>query len=81
MQQFDFADPDMANSKRTTPIVPQQAVLHEQPDERGRGAEGHVATRVFSRHGWTRASRAIYQVLFSEPPPERCASRRVYKRK
>src|SRR5207244_4011402 len=27
MEQFDFADPDMANSKRTATIVPQQALF------------------------------------------------------
>ncbi len=69
MEQFDFADPDMANSKRTTTIVPQQALfLMNSP------MSVDVARKVTSRPEFTSAQddagrvRAIYQVLFQRMP-------------
>jgi hypothetical protein len=78
MQQFDFADPDMANSKRTTTIVPQQALFFMNSP-----MSVDVARKVTSRPEFLAATddagrvRAIYQVLFQRAPrPEevRCAA-------
>jgi len=69
MQQFDFADPDMANSKRTTTIVPQQALFFMNSP-----MSVDVARKVTSRPEFLSARddagrvRAIYQVLFQRNP-------------
>jgi hypothetical protein len=69
MQQFDFADPDMANSKRTTTIVPQQALFFMNSP-----MSVDVARKVTSRPEFQLAKddagrvRAIYQVLFQRNP-------------
>jgi cytochrome c553 len=69
MQQFDFADPDMANSKRTTTIVPQQALFFMNSP-----MSVDVARKVTSRPEFLATTddasrvRAIYQVLFQRPP-------------
>ncbi|MDB5319861.1 MAG: hypothetical protein JWN40_1492 [Phycisphaerales bacterium] len=69
MQQFDFADPDMANSKRTTTIVPQQALFFMNSP-----MSVDVARKVTSRPEFLAATddagrvRAIYQVLFQRAP-------------
>jgi hypothetical protein len=69
MQQFDFADPDMANSKRTTTIVPQQALFFMNSP-----MSVDVARKVTSRPEFLAAKddagrvRAIYQVLFQRAP-------------
>src|SRR5258706_2217867 len=69
MQQFDFADPVMANSKRTTTIVPQQALFFMNSP-----MSVDVARKVTSRPEFLAATddagrvRAIYQVLFQRPP-------------
>jgi hypothetical protein len=69
MQQFDFADPDMANSKRTTTIVPQQALFFMNSP-----MSVDVARKVTSRPEFVNAKddygrvRAIYQVIFQRIP-------------
>jgi hypothetical protein len=69
MGHFDFSDPDMPNSKRTTTIVPQQALfLMNSP------MAVDVARRVIARPEVTRAENdlrrvfAIYRILFQRAP-------------
>ncbi len=69
MGHFDFADPDMPNSKRTTTIVPQQALfLMNSP------MAIDVARRVTARPEVTRPDTdfrrvtAIYRILFQRQP-------------
>ena len=69
MGHFDFSDPDMPNSKRTTTIVPQQALfLMNSP------MAVDVARRVIARpevaHAGTDLHRvfAIYSILFQRQP-------------
>ncbi|MDB5296729.1 MAG: hypothetical protein JWO31_2712, partial [Phycisphaerales bacterium] len=69
MQQFDFADPDMANSKRTTTIVPQQALFFMNSP-----MSVDVARKVTSREEFATAAddvgrvKALYEVLFQRAP-------------
>jgi len=69
MQNFDFSAPDMPNSKRTTTIVPQQALfLMNSP------MAVDVARSVIARKEVAEAPKAlarvitIYQVLFQRQP-------------
>jgi len=69
MGHFDFSDPDMPNSKRTTTIVPQQALfLMNSP------MAIDVARRVAVRPEVTRTDTdfrrvtAIYRILFQRQP-------------
>ena len=71
MSQFDFSDPDMPNSKRTTTVVPQQALfLMNSP------MAIDVARRILSRpevaNATTNIERilAIYRVIFQRDPKE-----------
>jgi hypothetical protein len=67
--QFDFADPDMANSRRTTTIVPQQALFFMNSP-----MAVDVARKVTSRREFLEATddagkvNALYEVLFQRPP-------------
>jgi hypothetical protein len=69
MQQFDFSDPDMANTKRMTTIVPQQALFFMNSP-----MSVDVARKVTSRPEFAAAKddparvRAVYQVLFARAP-------------
>jgi hypothetical protein len=69
LDQFDFADPDMANSRRTATIVPQQALFFMNSP-----MAVDVAMKVTSREEFTKArdSRAkvvaLYEVLFQRTP-------------
>ena len=69
LDQFDFADPDMANSKRTTTIVPQQALFFMNSP-----MAVDVARRVTSRPEFVGAKddaakvAALYEVLFQRAP-------------
>jgi hypothetical protein len=69
MEQFDFADPDMANSKRVSTIVPQQALFFMNSP-----MSVDVARKVTSRPEFVNARddfarvRAIYQVVFQRAP-------------
>ena len=69
MQQFDFADPDMANSKRTSTIVPQQALFFMNSP-----MSVDVARKAVSRPEFTEAKddvgrvKALYEVLFQRAP-------------
>jgi hypothetical protein len=69
MSQFDFADPDMANSRRTTTIVPQQALFFMNSP-----MAVDVARKVTSRPEFLDAPddagrvAALYAVLFQRPP-------------
>jgi hypothetical protein len=72
MAQFDFADPDMANSRRTSTIVPQQALFFMNSP-----MAVDVARKVTSRPEFEEASddagrvKALYEVLFQrQPRPE-----------
>ena len=69
MAHFDFSDPDMPNSKRTTTIVPQQALfLMNSP------MAVDVARRVVDRPEFKRADNdlrrifAIYRIMFQRQP-------------
>ncbi|MDQ3623414.1 MAG: DUF1553 domain-containing protein, partial [Verrucomicrobiota bacterium] len=69
MAQFDFSDPDMPNSKRTSTIVPQQALfLMNSP------MAVDVARKIVARPDVARASDnlsrifAIYRVIFQRSP-------------
>jgi cytochrome c553 len=69
MQHFDFSDPDMPNSKRTTTIVPQQALfLMNSP------MAVDVARRVVARSEFQRADNdlrrifTIYRIMFQRQP-------------
>jgi hypothetical protein len=69
MAQFDFADPDMANSRRATTIVPAQALFFMNSP-----MSVDVARKVTSRDEFTEAAddtarvKAIYEVLFQRAP-------------
>jgi hypothetical protein len=69
MGHFDFSDPDMPNSKRSTTIVPQQALfLMNSP------MAVDVARRVVARPEFKRADTdqrrifALYNILFQRQP-------------
>ncbi len=69
MTQFDFSNPDMPNSKRSTSIVPQQALfLMNSP------MAVDVARKVTQRPEFTEAKddpsriRALYAILFQRIP-------------
>jgi hypothetical protein len=69
MSQFDFADPDMANSKRTSTIVPQQALFYMNSP-----MAVNVARKVTRLPEFTSAStmddrvKALYTVLYQRAP-------------
>jgi hypothetical protein len=69
MQQFDFPDADMANSKRTSTIVPQQALFFMNSP-----MSADVARKVTSRPEFVNAKddlgrvKALYEVLFQRAP-------------
>jgi mono/diheme cytochrome c family protein len=69
MQQFDFSDPDMPNSKRATTIVPQQALfLMNSP------MAVDVSRRMIARREFTSARddagriAALYNIIFQRTP-------------
>ncbi len=69
MALFDFSDPDMPNSKRTTTVVPQQALfLMNGP------LAADVARRVVARSEFKRADTdlrrifALYRIMFQRQP-------------
>jgi hypothetical protein len=69
MAHFDFSKPDMANSKRTSTVVPQQALfLMNSP------MSVDVVRRIVTRPEITSARddrgkiTALYQILFQRPP-------------
>jgi mono/diheme cytochrome c family protein len=69
MANFDFSDPDMPNSKRTTTIVPQQALfLMNSP------MSVDVARKIVARPEVANAGDdlgriiAIYRIIFQRPP-------------
>jgi cytochrome c553 len=69
MGQFDFSDPDRANSRRTSTIVPQQALFFMNSP-----MSADVARKVCSRPEFQNAPndearvKALYEVLFQRPP-------------
>jgi hypothetical protein len=69
MSQFDFADPDMANSRRATTIVPQQALFFMNSP-----MAVDVARKVVTREEFVGATndadrvKAIYAVLYQRAP-------------
>jgi hypothetical protein len=69
LDQFDFADPDMANSKRVATIVPQQALFFMNSP-----MAVDVARKVTSRPEFAAAKddagrvAALYEVLFQRAP-------------
>jgi hypothetical protein len=72
MALFDFSDPDMPNSKRTTTVVPQQALfLMNGP------LAVDVARRVIARSEFKRADNdlrrifALYRIMFQRQPGPR----------
>ncbi|HTL29065.1 MAG TPA: PSD1 and planctomycete cytochrome C domain-containing protein [Tepidisphaeraceae bacterium] len=80
MSQFDFADPDMANSKRTSTIVPQQALFYMNSP-----MAVNVARKVTRLPEFTNAStlddrvKALYTVLYQrEPQPKEIEFARAF---
>ena len=71
MQNFDFSDPDMPNSKRTTTIVPQQALFFMNS-----AMSVDVTRRIVARPEVTNAPDAlnrlfsIYRIIFQRPPSQ-----------
>ena len=69
MQQFDFSDPNRPNSKRTSTIVPQQALFFMNSP-----MAVDVARKVTTRPEFTAATsdagrvRVLYNVLFQRDP-------------
>ncbi len=69
MQNFDFSDPDMPNSKRTTTIVPQQAHFFMNSP-----MSVDVTRKIVARPEVTGAPDAlgrlfaIYRIVFQRPP-------------
>jgi hypothetical protein len=69
LSEFDFADPDMANSKRTSTIVPQQALFFMNSP-----MCVDVARKVTTRQEFVEASTAegkiasLYAILFQRAP-------------
>ncbi len=69
LSQFDFADPDMANSKRTSTIVPQQALFFMNSP-----MCVDVARKVTTRQEFVEADTAegkiasLYSILYQRPP-------------
>jgi hypothetical protein len=69
LDQFDFADPDMVNSRRTATIVPQQALFFMNSP-----MAVDVARKVTSRPEFVAAKNdaarvtALYEVLFQRAP-------------
>ena len=69
MQNFDFSDPDMPNSKRTSTVVPQQALFFMNSP-----MAVDVARKIAARPEVTGAGDArgllfgIYRILFQRPP-------------
>ncbi|MEA3210340.1 MAG: hypothetical protein QOE70_3397 [Chthoniobacter sp.] len=69
MQNFDFSDPDMPNSKRTTTIVPQQALFLMNS-----AMAVDVARRIIARPEVSGAGDdlgrlfGIYKIIFQRPP-------------
>jgi hypothetical protein len=69
MSQFDFADPDMTNSQRTSTIVPQQALFFMNSP-----MAVDAARKVASRPEFTNAKDdigrvvALYEVLYQRRP-------------
>ena len=76
MQQFDFSDPDMPNSKRATTVVPQQALfLMNSP------MAVDVTRKIVIRKEFAAATddavrvAALYNVIFQRAPrPEEIAA-------
>lgn len=72
MQNFDFSDPDMPNSKRASTIVPQQALFLMNSS-----MSVDVARRIVARPEVTSATdeagqiTALYQVIFQRSPQAR----------
>jgi hypothetical protein len=69
MDQFDFADPDMTNSRRTSTIVPQQALFFMNSP-----MAVDVARKVTTRPEFLAAEddagrvKALYEALFQRAP-------------
>ena len=69
MSQFDFSDPDMANSRRTSTIVPQQALFFMNSP-----MSVDVVRKLTSRPEFKNAPddagrvRAIYEVIYQRVP-------------
>ena len=72
MAHFDFSDPDMPNSKRTTTIVPQQALFLMNSPLAVDVARGIVARSEFQRvvKNGTDQHRveALYRIMFQRQP-------------
>jgi hypothetical protein len=72
LQQFDFSDPDRPNSRRTSTIVPQQALFYMNSP-----MSADVARKVVRRADFLSAAsdtarvKVLYLVLFQRPPQER----------
>ena len=72
MSHFDFSDPDMPNSKRTTTIVPQQALFLMNSAMAVDVARGVIARPEFKRadkeNNDLRRVFALYRIMFQRQP-------------
>ena len=69
MQQFDFSDPDMPNSKRATTVVPQQALFLMNSPMAVDIARKMVARKEFASAFDDKARiAALYNIIFQRPP-------------
>ena len=75
MQLFDFSDPDMPNSKRTTTVVPQQALFLMNSPMAIDVARGVIARSEFQRALKTGTDQhrveALYRIMFQRMPAPR----------
>jgi len=69
MQQFDFSDPDMPNSKRASTVVPQQALFFMNSPMVVDVARRMVARKEFAAAGDdSRRIAALYGIIFQRVP-------------
>jgi hypothetical protein len=69
MQQFDFSDPDMPNSRRSSTVVPQQALFFMNSPMVVDIARKIVARKEFSSaNDDSRRVAALYSIIFQRAP-------------
>jgi Protein of unknown function (DUF1553)/Protein of unknown function (DUF1549)/Planctomycete cytochrome C len=69
MSQFDFGDPDRANSRRTSTIVPQQALfLMNSPMSADVARKVTTRPEFLAAHDDAARVKALYEVLYQRQP-------------
>ena len=77
MSHFDFSNPDMPNSKRTTTVVPQQALFLMNSPMAADVARRVVASLKTPNNTAVEQINAIYKLIFQRPPKGADLSRRI----